>query len=413
LNQVVEIFENDYTLIGNRDSRLFFLTNAGAPKQQLVAYDLQTAEWQTIIPEAEHTLRTVVQAGDRFVANYIQNASSQLLLFDLEGNPAGEMELPGIGTVSDIQADKKGDEIFYSFASFTVPTSVYRFEVSSGASTVFKAPEMPFDASQYITEQVWFNSYDGTRIPMFLTYKKGLEKNGLAPTLLYGYGGFDIPVLPAFRINMIPLLEIGGIYAVANIRGGGEFGKEWHLAGTKDRKQNVFDDFQSGAEYLINQGYTRPERLAIEGRSNGGLLIGACMTQRPDLYQVAFPGVGVLDMLRYHQFTIGWAWATDYGRSDDQEAFKYLIKYSPLHNVKKTDYPATMITTADHDDRVVPAHSFKFIAELQRKHTGKRPVLIRIETSAGHGAGKPVSKQIDEATDMLAFMLFNMGVEYQ
>lgn len=413
LHQVIDSFNNDYELVGNKGDTLFFKTNADAPKQKLVSYNASTQIWNTIIPETDKTLRSVLQAGDRFVASYIFNASSQLIVFDLSGNEIDQIDLPGIGTVYEMETDKEGTEVFYSFTSFTVPGTIYRYDMETGSSSLFKAPELPFDNSLYTTEQVWYKSYDGTDVPMFLTYRKDLVKDGQAPTLLYGYGGFDISILPSFRITALPLLEQGGIFAVANIRGGGEFGKEWHLAGTKDRKQNVFDDFQSAAEYLINQGYTRPERLAIEGGSNGGLLVGACITKRPELYQVAFPRVGVLDMLRYHQFTIGWAWAEDYGRSDDPNAFDYLIKYSPLHNVKEKSYPATLVTTADHDDRVVPAHSFKFIAEMQRKHQGDRPVMIRIETSAGHGAGKPVSKQIDEAGDMLAFMLFNMGLSYQ
>ena len=274
---------------------------------------------------------------------------------------------------------------------------------------IFKAPKVNFNSDDYITEQVWFKSKDQTKVPMFLTYKKGLKMDGARPTKLYGYGGFDIPVMPGFSVANTVLLENGGIYAVANIRGGGEFGKKWHKAGTLDQKQNVFDDFISAAEYLIANDYTNNNKLAIEGRSNGGLLVGACMTQRPDLFKVAFPGVGVLDMLRYHEFTIGWAWATDYGRSDDPDAFKYLIKYSPLHNVKPTEYPATMVTTADHDDRVVPAHSFKFISELQNKHQGDNPVLIRVDVDAGHGAGKSTSMRIKEAADMNSFMLYNMG----
>jgi len=279
-------------------------------------------------------------------------------------------------------------------------------------SEVFRKPDVDFEGSMYETQQVWYKSKDGTRVPMFVTMKKGLTLDGTNPTLLYGYGGFNIPLTPGFSLTKIPFLENGGIYVVANIRGGGEFGKDWHKAGTQGQKQNVFDDFIAAAEYLIANNYTSAEKLAIEGGSNGGLLVGACMTQRPELYAVAFPRVGVLDMLRYHEFTIGWAWASDYGRSDDKEAFDYLIKYSPLHNVTKADYPATMVMTADHDDRVAPAHSFKFAAELQKQHTGADPVLIRIETSAGHGSGKPTSKAIEEAADAMSFMLFNMQETY-
>jgi len=326
----------------------------------------------------------------------------------MNGKYVSDLNLPGIGTVGGFSGKKNQDDAFFSFTSFTRPNTIYSLNMSSKKIALFKSPKVNFNSADYVTEQVWFRSNDETKVPMFLTYKKGLKMDGLRPTKLYGYGGFDIPVLPSFNVANTVLLENGGIYAVANIRGGGEFGKEWHKAGTQERKQNVFNDFISAAEYLIANDYTSKDKLAIEGRSNGGLLVGACMTQRPDLFKVAFPGVGVLDMLRYHEFTIGWAWASDYGRSDNPEAFKYLIKYSPLHNVKPTAYPATMVTTADHDDRVVPAHSFKFISELQSKHNGDNPVLIRVDVDAGHGAGKSTSMKIKEAADMASFMLYNM-----
>ena len=412
--EVVSSFEHDYNFIDADGDQLMFLTNNDAPKNRLIAIDYTNPSadnWKVIIPESEDALRSISIVGNRIFANYLHNASSLIKVFELDGTFIQDLELPCIGTTGGISGKKDGDIGFYSITSYTNPTAVYKLDPRTLKSELYKAPKLDIDLSQYETKQVWYTSKDGTKIPMFLTYKKGLKLDGKRPTLLYGYGGFDIPITPSFSIKRLPILENDGIYAVANIRGGGEFGSEWHKAGTKERKQNVFDDFQAAAEYLISAEYTNPSKLAIEGRSNGGLLVGACMTQRPDLYAVAFPGVGVLDMLRYHKFTIGWAWAGDYGRSDDPEAFKYLKAYSPLHNLKEVAYPATMVTTADHDDRVVPAHSFKYISELQHKHQGDNPVLIRIETSAGHGAGKPTSKQIEEAADELSFMFQNFGVE--
>ena len=411
---IVEGFDNDYNLVDNNGDDIFILTNGNAPNWELISVDVRNPSkenWKKVVPESKDVLNAVSLIGGKLVCTYMHNAADQIRIYSLDGQFEGEIELPGIGNVGGVSGEKDGAEAFYSFTSFTRPTTIYSMDVNERTSDIFKAPDVSFDPEAYTTEQVFYESYDGTKIPMFITYKKGLKKDGTNPTLLYGYGGFDISILPNFNIWKMVILENDGIYAVANIRGGGEYGKNWHKSGTKEQKQNVFDDFQSAAEYLIEEKYTSSEKLAIEGRSNGGLLVGACMTQRPDLYKVAFPAVGVLDMLRYHKFTIGWAWATDYGRSDDPEAFEYLQKYSPLHNVKETAYPATMVTTADHDDRVVPAHSFKFISELQAKHTGNNPVLIRIETSAGHGAGKPTSKQIEEATDMLSFMFYNMNEE--
>jgi len=409
---IVTGFDNDFSFVDNYEDQLFVITNKDAPKQRLIAIDFNNPDpknWKDIIPESEDALRWVSFVGNKIFASYLHNASTLIKVYDVKGNFIQDLELPGIGSAGGFRGKRDAKEAFFSFSSFTQPGTSYRLNTETLDYEVFRASEVDVDPSLYQTDQIWYTSKDGTKVPMFVTYKKGLEMDGKRPTLLYGYGGFDIPITPSFGVTRIPLLENGGIYVVANIRGGGEFGSEWHKSGTLERKQNVFDDFIGAAEYLIANGYTNSDKLAIEGGSNGGLLVGACMTQRPDLFAVCFPRVGVLDMLRYHQFTIGWAWATDYGRSDDPEAFKYLIEYSPLHNVKAVDYPATMVMTADHDDRVVPAHSFKYIAELQDKHTGEAPVLIRIETSAGHGAGKPTDKQIEETADKYAFMFYNMN----
>ena len=407
---IVKTFDADYGVVDADENRLIVKTNADAPKQKLVALDVNnlTGGFQRFVPEDEDVLQSISVAGGKLFAEYLHNAASKVKVFDLDGNYQEDLELPAIGNVGSISGKKQDSEAFFSFSSYTVPTSIYSLNTETLQSETFKAPQIDFDFTPYVTKQLWYESYDGTKVPMFVTHHKDLELDGKNPTLLYGYGGFDISLLPSFSISILPVLENGGIYAVANIRGGGEFGKEWHKAGTKENKQNVFDDFQAAAEFLIAEKYTSPEKLGIRGGSNGGLLVGACMTQRPDLYAVALPAVGVLDMLRYHEFTIGWAWATDYGRSDDPEAFNYLVKYSPLHNVNKAAYPATMVTTADHDDRVVPAHSFKFASELQHNHIGDNPVLVRVETSAGHGAGKPTSKIIEEQGDIISFMFYNM-----
>lgn len=405
-------FESDLQVVDNVGNRLYILTNQEAPNWKLVAVDMENPEkenWQDILPEGKNVLSSVQLVGNKIFAEYLIDAKSVVRTFDYEGKFLNEVDLPAIGSVGNISGNKEDREAFYAFTNYTYPTTIFSLNTETLESSVFKKPSLDFDSEDYQTEQKFYKSKDGTQIPVFITYKKGLRKDGQNPTMLYGYGGFDISLTPGFSLPVLVLLENNGIYAVANIRGGGEYGKEWHLAGTKERKQNVFDDFQAAAEFLIEQKYTSPEKLAIMGGSNGGLLVGACMTQRPDLYKVAIPRVGVLDMLRYHQFTIGWAWAEDYGKSDDPEAFEYLIKYSPLHNVKEREYPATFIMTADHDDRVVPAHSFKFAAELQHKQQGNNPVLIRVETSAGHGAGKPTSKLIEENADMLSFMFYNMN----
>ncbi|MCB0706592.1 MAG: S9 family peptidase [Saprospiraceae bacterium] len=409
---IVEDIKDDYILVGHQDGFLYFRTNNNADNWRLIRISAQNPSpgyWEDVLPAMEfEVLRDVHFFNGNFVASYLKDAISQVRVHDLEGKLKGQVQLPGIGTVSDFTGNADSAEAFFAFSSFAQPGTIYRLDLNNLVADVYHAPRINFNAEQYTTKQVWFESRDGTKVPMFLTYKKDLVMDGRRPTLLYGYGGFDISILPSFQVKRTALLENGGIYAVANIRGGGEFGKAWHLAGVQDKKQNVFDDFQAAAEYLIDQGYTSSEKLAIEGRSNGGLLIGACITQRPDLYKVAFPQVGVLDMLRYHKFTIGAAWASDYGLSDNEKGFDYLIAYSPLHNVIPADYPATMITTADHDDRVFPAHSFKFAAELQRMQQGKQLILIRIETNAGHGAGMSTEKQIQEAADMLSFMFYQM-----
>lgn len=414
--KLVDGYDHDFWVVDNKDDILYVLTNYDAPNKRLIAIDTkapQKSNWKDLIPESEDALRGISIVGNRIFAQYLHDASSLIKVYERDGKYVQDLKLPGIGSSSGVSGKRSDKMGFFSFSSFISPTSIYHLNTETLEYEVFRRPEVDFDTDAYETKQVWYTSKDGTKVPMFLTMKKGTKLDGSNPTLLYGYGGFNIPITPGFSITRLPLLEQGGIYAVANIRGGGEFGKKWHKAGTKGEKQNVFDDFIAAAEYLIAQKYTSSEKLAIEGRSNGGLLVGACMTQRPDLFAVAYPGVGVLDMLRYHKFTIGWAWAGDYGRSDEKEAFDYLVKYSPLHNVKPAAYPSSMVNTADHDDRVVPAHSFKFISELQDKHTGENPVLVRVETSAGHGAGKPTSMAIDEAADNLSFLFYSMGETYK
>jgi prolyl oligopeptidase len=405
-------FESDFAVVDNLDGKLLVLTNQQAPNQRLVLIDTERPEpghWSDLIPEnADDVLLAAAVCGDKLLCAYLHHAASRLRVFSLEGRLLKELELPEIGTVGNVSG-KKGEPLaFFSFQSFLRPNTIFSLDTETLETAVFKAPRLNFDPGDFITEQVWFRSKDGTRVPMFITRRRDLPMDGRNPAILYGYGGFNIPVTPGFAASKAVLLEKNGIYAVANIRGGGEFGEKWHKAGTKCLKQNVFDDFIAAAGYLIEQKYTASDRLAIEGGSNGGLLVGACMTQRPDLFAVCFPRVGVLDMLRYHLFTIGYAWATDYGRSDDPEEFPCLRAYSPLHNLRYTRYPATMIVTADHDDRVVPAHSFKFAAALQEHQQGDQPALIRIDVSAGHGAGKPTDKAIREAADMLAFFFFRV-----
>jgi prolyl oligopeptidase len=413
--QIVQGFDKDYSVLDNIGDKLLVLTNHDAPKQQLVLINPENPapeHWTIVIPEKEEVLRGASLIGGRIAASYMQDATSRACLYNYTGSLLDEVNLPGIGTMSGFSGKKEDNTAFYTFTSFTFPSTIFKFDVAANESEVYRASEIDFDTDAYETKQVFYTSKDGTRIPMFITHKKGLKLNGKNPTLLYGYGGFDVSLTPSFSISRLILLENGGIYALANIRGGGEYGKEWHEAGIKLNRQNVFDDFIAAAEYLVEQQYTSPSKLAIQGGSNGGLLVGACMAQRPDLFKVALPAVGVLDMLRFHKFTIGWAWVGDYGSSDNEEEFHYLLGYSPLHTLKDgVQYPATLITTADHDDRVVPAHSFKFAARLQEAHSGSNPVLIRIETSAGHGAGKPTAKIIDEQTDIWAFVFSNLGVK--
>lgn len=408
---IVADFNHSYDFIENIGSKMLILTNDNAPRKRVISIDFDNPapeNWTEIIPEQEEVLNGVSLVGGKVFATYLKDASSKVYSYDLEGNRLGEVALPGIGTVGGMRGKKDDPEAFYVFTSFTYPSTIYKYNVEDNTSEQFRKTELDFDIENYETKQVFYASKDGTKIPMFITHKKGIKLDGNNPTLLYGYGGFNINILPSFSITHLPLLEQGGIYAVANLRGGGEYGEEWHKAGMLNEKQNVFDDFIAAAEYLISEKYTSSEKLGIYGRSNGGLLVGAAMTQRPDLFRVAFPAVGVMDMLRYHKFTIGHAWAVEYGSSDNADEFDNLMSYSPLHNLKEgVAYPATMVTTADHDDRVVPAHSFKFAARLQEVHKGEDPVLIRIETNAGHGAGKPTSKIIEEYADMWAFLLYN------
>ena len=414
LVELVGNFDYDYTFLDNDGPILWFRTNQNAPRGRVIAIDSRDPapeRFKEIIPQTEDTLDKVSVTGDRFIAVYLKDAHSVVRFHRLDGSLDQELPLPGLGTATGFGGKRKDTETFYALNSFTAPTTIYRYDFTNGTNEIFRRPAVDFDPSRYETKQVFYISKDGTRIPLFLSYKKGLERTGENPTYLYGYGGFNIPITPTFSPSNLAWMEQGGLFAVANMRGGGEYGEDWHQAGTKLKKQNVFDDFIAAAEYLIAEKYTSTPRLAIGGRSNGGLLIGACMTQRPDLFGVALPGVGVLDMLRFHKFTIGWAWIDDYGSSDDPEQFRALYAYSPLHRVKPgTRYPATLITTGDHDDRVFPAHSFKFAAALQEAQGGPAPILIRIETRAGHGAGKPTSKTIDEYVDQWAFVADRFGM---
>jgi prolyl oligopeptidase len=411
---VVDNFDNDYYVIDDVDGKFLVKTNFNAPKYQIVEIDPANPareNWKTILPEKEEVLESISLVGGKIVAEYMKDATSKAYIYDVTGNLISELNLPGIGTMSGFNGKKEDNIAFYGFTSFTFPSTIFKFDIAKNESSVYRQPEVDFDPSLFQTKQVFYTSKDGTKVPMFIVHKKGIAMNGKNPTLLYGYGGFNVSLTPSFATTRLILLEQGGIFAMPNLRGGGEYGEAWHLAGTKERKQNVFDDFYAAAQYLFDNKYTSPDFLAINGGSNGGLLVGAAMVQHPEMFKVALPAVGVLDMLRYHEFTIGWAWASDYGRSDNPEDFKYLIAYSPLHNIKNgTCYPATMVTTADHDDRVVPAHSFKFIATLQENQGCNNPVLIRIETKAGHGAGKPTAKIIEEYADMYAFIFYNMGI---
>ena len=419
-SQVVKLlddFDAQYEFVDNDGPVFWFKTDLDAARSRLIAIDTRTPErarWKTIIPESAETMQSVSVIDDKFLVEYLKDARTEVRVHDLQGKFLRSIDLPGIGTAEGFTGKRKDKETFYAFTSFTVPTTIYRYDPEKGASSVFRQPKVDFDSSRYETKQVFYKSKDGTRIPMFLTYKKGLKLDGQNRVLLYAYGGFDISLTPTFSVPNLVWLEMGGVYAQPNLRGGGEYGEEWHLAGTKLHKQNVFDDFIAAAEWLIANHYTTSSNLAIYGRSNGGLLIGACLTQRPDLYGATLPAVGVMDMLRFHKFTIGWAWTSDYGSSDDPEQFKALYAYSPLHNLKPgTKYPPTLITTADHDDRVVPGHSFKFAATMQADQAGPAPVLIRVETKAGHGAGKPISKQIEEIADSWSFVAHNLNMDVQ
>ena len=414
--KLTDNFDYEYAPSEIVDETIYFYTNYQAPKYRLMKTTIDKPalkNWSDVVPETENVLNGVTFIGGQMILSYMKDASDHAYVYSIDGRMKHEITLPTFGAVG-FSGDKDDKETFYAFTSFTFPNTIYKYDLDRNLSEKYLAPDVKFKAEDYVTEQVFYPSKDGVKIPMFLTYKKGLPRNGANPVYLYGYGGFNISLLPSFSTWRIPFLENGGIYAQANLRGGGEYGEEWHIAGTKLQKQNVFDDFIAAAEYLIRENYTASEKICVSGGSNGGLLVGAVVNQRPELFKVALPAVGVMDMLRYHKFTIGWNWASDYGTSEDsKEMFEYLYGYSPLHNIRNdnTPYPAILITTADHDDRVVPAHSFKYAATLQAAQTGDAPKLIRIETKAGHGAGKPISKVIEEYTDVYSFTMYNLGME--
>lgn len=415
IQTVVTGFDNDYSIIDSKDGKLYIETNLKAPNKKLMVVDavkvINLSAWEDLILESDNVL-DLSKAGGYFFARYMKDAVSVVEQFDYSGKFIRKIQLPGLGTASGFGGKKDAKDLYYSFTNYITPGTIYKMDIAAGTSQVYQQPKVKFNPSDYESKQVFYASKDGTQVPMMITYKKGTKLDGTNPTMLYAYGGFNVSLTPSFSVANAVWLENGGVYAVANLRGGGEYGKKWHDAGTKMQKQNVFDDFIAAAEYLIKEKYTSSEKLAIRGGSNGGLLVGATMTQRPDLIKVALPAVGVLDMLRYHTFTAGAGWAYDYGTAEDSnEMFNYLKGYSPVHNVKAgTSYPATMVTTGDHDDRVVPAHSFKFAAELQEKNQGNNPMLIRIDVNAGHGAGKSVQQTINENADIQAFTLWNMGV---
>ncbi len=412
--ELLSAFDAQYGFIGNDGPIFYFQTDLDAPKERVIAVDIRQPareNWREIVPESDDTLQSVTLVKNGFVVTSMRDAHSEMRVLDRLGQLQTEIALPGLGQVAGVSGHVQDDEVFYPFTSFNVPGTIYRYDLVHGESAVFRRPKIAFNPDDYLTEQVFYPSQDGTRVPMFITHRKDVRPSPDTPAYLYGYGGFNIPMLPAFSATILVWMELGGIYAQANLRGGGEYGKAWHDGGRLLNKQNVFDDFISAAEWLIANGYTSTPKLAIGGGSNGGLLVGACLTQRPDLYGACLPAVGVLDMLRFHRWTIGWAWTSDYGSPDDPTDFQALLAYSPYHNVRPdTHYPPTLITTADHDDRVFPAHSFKFAAALQHAQVGDAPVLIRIETKAGHGAGKPTAKIIEEAADKWAFLIVNLGV---
>ena len=406
-------FKYEYLVLDQVGDNLFVVTNFNAPKYKLVRINvnsLDVGNWVDVLPEKKDVLKECALAGDNIIASYMQDAKSKMEVYTVKGDYLYDIELPTLGSVSNIKSSTKDKEVFYTFNSFTVAPTIYKYNTEQNINEIYFEPKIDFNASEYETKQVFFKGKDGIKVPIFIVHKKGLDLNGKNPTLLYAYGGFNVSMLPYFKAERLIWLENNGIFALANIRGGGEYGENWHKAGVGLNKQNVFDDFIAASEYLINEQYTSPEKLTIRGGSNGGLLVGAVINQRPDLYKVAFPEVGVLDMLRFHKFTIGWAWVNEYGSSEDSVQFENLYNYSPLHNIRDIDYPAVMVVTADHDDRVVPAHSFKYIATLQDTYKGNNPVLIRIQTNAGHSAGKPVSMRIDEAADKWSFAFHNMKV---
>jgi prolyl oligopeptidase len=416
--QIADDMDYQYMPIDVIDDVLYIFTNYNAPKGRVCRVPAKTPQmenWVDVIPEGENVIAGINLAKGKMIVTYDKDAANHAYVYTMDGEQLHEIALPTYGSVG-FSSEYKEPEVFYAFTSFVFPTTIYQYNIDDNTSTVFRSPNIDFKSEDYVTEQVFVISKDGTKVPMFLTYKKGLQKNGSNPTLLYGYGGFNITLNPGFSTSRLPFIENGGIYAQMNLRGGNEYGEEWHIAGTKLQKQNVFDDCIACAEYLINNGYTSPKYLALNGGSNGGLLVGAVVNQRPDLFAVAVPQVGVMDMLRYHLFTIGWNWASDYGTSEDDEAmFKALYAYSPLHTIQSGEnvhYPAIMVTTADHDDRVVPAHSFKYAAALQAAQTGDQPKIIRIDTKAGHGGGKPISKVLEEQADIYSFILYNMGANY-
>lgn len=412
---LIEGFDHDYSFLGNDGSEFYFRTDKEAPNGRIIAIDVdrpEEANWREVVPESEHVLRGADLVGGHITASYLEHAQTAVKIYGMDGTVIRTVDFPGIGSAGGFRGKFDDPETFYSFSSYNRPPTIYRYNVATGESAIYREAEVDFDADKYTVEQVFYTSKDGTRVPMFISYKKGIVRNGANPMLLYGYGGFDIPMTPSFSITRLAWMEMGGVYAVANIRGGGEYGETWHKAGTKLQKQNVFDDFIAAAEYLVAEGWTQPRRLAVMGRSNGGLLVGAVVNQRPDLFGAALPAVGVMDMLRYDLFTAGRFWVDDYGSSSNAEEFEALRAYSPYHNIEDgTKYPAILVTTADRDDRVVPGHSFKYAAELQDSQGGEAPVLIRIQTRAGHGAGKPTQKVIEEYADMWAFLLANLGME--
>ncbi|MEN9865015.1 MAG: hypothetical protein RL748_605, partial [Pseudomonadota bacterium] len=407
-------FDAAYDFIDSQGSLFWIKTDKQAPRGRIISVDIRDGKLKEVVAQSSDTLRSAHMVDHKLILNYMKDAHSQINIHDLKGAKISEVKLPGLGTAAGFDGKGKDQEVFYSYADFTTPTTIYRYDAKRGKSELFRRPKVDFDPAAYETRQVFFTSRDGTKVPMFISGKKGFKYDGSNPTFLFGYGGFDISLTPNFSVANLAWMEMGGVYVVANLRGGGEYGSDWHEAGTKLKKQNVFDDFIGAAEWLIANKVSSPAKLAIGGGSNGGLLVGATMTQRPDLFAAALPAVGVLDMLRFHKFTIGWSWTPDYGSSDDAAQFKALYAYSPLHNLKPGKcYPATMVITADHDDRVVPAHSFKFAAAaqaVQAGHGAAAPVLIRIESKAGHGAGKPVSKTIDEVTDRWGFLVKTLGM---